>query len=69
MKFRIWSVEHKAWWRPNCRGYTTTPGEAGIYVAEDLPRCRLEGVRPSDEAPRGDLMVVLRDPLPQMEDE
>ncbi len=28
----IWSHQHEAWWRPNGRGYTTNPLEAGRYT-------------------------------------
>ena len=30
-KFLIWSIEHKAWWRPNQQGYTTYRNSAGLY--------------------------------------
>jgi hypothetical protein len=32
---RIWSDEHKAWWRPNCQGYTAYATDAGIYTFSD----------------------------------
>lgn len=28
----IWSIEHNAWWRPNCHGYTTVKANAGRYT-------------------------------------
>lgn len=31
MNYRIWSLEHGAWWRPNDRGYTVDFYEAGVY--------------------------------------
>lgn len=34
MKYLIWSIEHKAWWRPNSFGYTRTLSEAGRYEEE-----------------------------------
>lgn len=34
-KVIIWSNEHRAWWRPNGRGYTTVKSEAGIYNIGD----------------------------------
>lgn len=30
-KYRIWSFEHNAWWRPKWHGYTPNIEEAGIY--------------------------------------
>lgn len=34
-KVRIWSGEHRAWWRPNGCGYTTFIEASGIYAFED----------------------------------
>lgn len=31
MKFRIWSIEHGAWWAYACRGYTRDIDKAGRY--------------------------------------
>lgn len=31
----IWSFEHRAWWKPNQRGYTTNLDEAGGYSARE----------------------------------
>ena len=31
MRYRIWSFEHKAWWKPNEHGYTPDYENAGIY--------------------------------------
>lgn len=31
MKYRIWSIEHNAWWKPEGDGYTPYADEAGIY--------------------------------------
>ena len=35
MRVRIWSNEHRAYWRPNGCGYTTEPEMAGMFDAED----------------------------------
>lgn len=32
---RIWSGEHNAWWRANCRGYTIYSSAAGLYSFAD----------------------------------
>lgn len=29
--YKIWSNEHKGWWKPNKNGYTQNRREAGIY--------------------------------------
>ena len=34
MKVLIWSIEHKAWWRENSRGYTSDQEDAGLYDLE-----------------------------------
>lgn len=31
MKYRIWSNEHKAWWRDEFFGYTSDINKAGVY--------------------------------------
>ena len=31
MKYRIWSNEHKAWWRTEFCGYTSDITKAGVY--------------------------------------
>lgn len=38
--YLIWSNEHKAWWRPNSRGYTQNMKSAGHYgLMEALEIC------------------------------
>jgi hypothetical protein len=34
MRFRIWSLEHNAWWRPNAAGYAVAISDSGIYSFE-----------------------------------
>lgn len=34
-RVRIWSIEHKAWWRPDSMGYTTDIAGAGLYSPEE----------------------------------
>lgn len=36
--YLIWSNEHRAWWRPNGRGYTSDLAAAGRYSREDAMR-------------------------------
>lgn len=33
--FRIWSIEHDAWWRAGWNGYTRALGEAGVYAERE----------------------------------
>lgn len=35
-KYRIWSNEHNAWWKPNYCGYTQDINKAGVYTLEEL---------------------------------
>ena len=35
MRYRIWSFEHEAWWRPNAHGYTPDIEQAGIFFSDD----------------------------------
>ena len=32
---RIWSQEHRAWWRPKYQGYTGDTSQAGIYTFQE----------------------------------
>lgn len=32
--FKIWSIEHQAWWSSGSRGYTEKRSDAGLYVFE-----------------------------------
>ena len=57
MKFLIWSMEHKAWWRPEAEGYTRLRAEAGRFLADDLPGLSLE-TGFGDEKPEGADVLV-----------
>ena len=35
MSVLIWSMEHKAWWRPNSQGYTNNLAAAGLYEHDE----------------------------------
>lgn len=57
MTFLIWSLRHKAWWKPQAKGYTNKRSEAGRYTVEDLSRCTLDG--PDGDSPRGaDVLII-----------
>ena len=48
-RWRIWSFEHSAWWRPNELGYTERASESGVYSlarALEIVTC----AAPGDEA-------------------
>lgn len=34
-KWRIWSIEHGAWWGPAWRGYVLNKTKAGLYSYEE----------------------------------
>lgn len=33
--YKIWSIEHSAWWRADHRGYTKKRTEAGLYSYQE----------------------------------
>jgi hypothetical protein len=35
MKYLIWSIEHRGWWKGNRHGYTTRTDKAGQFHLED----------------------------------
>lgn len=38
MAYRIWSVEHDAWWRPDSAGYTPHIDRAGLYTKAEATK-------------------------------
>jgi|SRR5271166_1180168 len=44
----IWSDVHKAWWRPDGRGYTTVRDNAGRYFFGDALGIRTRNFRPEE---------------------
>ena len=50
--YLIWSNEHRAWWRPNSRGYTAHLEKAGRYSRNDaLALCRTRDQVPGEPMP------------------
>lgn len=33
--YRLWSNKHDMWWRPDDRGYTNNPDDAGLYSRDE----------------------------------
>jgi hypothetical protein len=42
VKYLIWSNRREAWWRPESKGYTRDPAEAGRYTEADALTICLE---------------------------
>lgn len=67
MEYVIWSIEHRAWWRPNSVGYCDTLSEAGRYAQGEAERivARANLVRfhecmiPIDAVAGGDVLHLL----------
>ena len=50
--YLIWSNEHRAWWRPNSRGYTLQLEKAGRYSRDEaLKHCRVRDQVPGEPMP------------------
>ncbi len=50
--YLIWSNEHRAWWRPNTRGYTLQLEKAGRYSRDEaLKHCRVRDQVPGEPMP------------------
>jgi len=42
-KYLVWSNQHRAWWRPESRGYTTRVSRAGVYSKAQALRISFKG--------------------------
>lgn len=51
MKYRIWSNEHRAWWKDDFCGYTSDINKAGVYGLEEIKKSYpyLISATPTDE--------------------
>lgn len=48
--YRIWSIEHRGWWKPGRQGYTPRASAAGLYTqAEAEEICRGANTHELDE--------------------
>lgn len=54
--YLIWSIEHKAWWKPNHRGYTQKREEAGFYENDEAYEI-LEGANIGDKDIPNEAMI------------
>jgi len=67
MEYVIWSIEHRAWWRPHGWGYCDTLCEAGRYTkgeaAEIIARANIvnfnECMIPVEALAGGDVLRIL----------
>lgn len=41
-RYRIWSMEHAMWWKPEWAGYTDNINEAGVYDRKDAETITLD---------------------------
>lgn len=69
-KVRIWSGEHRAWWRPDGCGYTPHMIEAGIYTRWDAERrtkhcdpSKMIEIQDADKAPQSS--CAAQEPIPE----
>lgn len=59
-RYFIWSLEHRAWWRDNQRGYTTDRAKAGLYpLAEAMRICMKANQYIPDDQPPNEALVPL----------
>lgn len=70
--YLIWSNEHRAWWRPNSRGYTIHIEAAGRYTRDDaLKFSRVRDQVPGEPMPElpireADVLAIPRQPTEPM---
>lgn len=58
--WRIWSNEHKRWWKPNRHGYTESRNHAGIYSFEEASQiCESANAYLDDDEEPNETMLPL----------
>ena len=60
-RWRIWSMEHNAFWAPNREGYTTQRDGAGIYSYEDATSIVRNGNYGTDKNRPHESMILVED--------
>lgn len=65
-RYNLWSIEHKAWWRPDAQGYTVVRENAGNYTEEEAFDWIKQSAM-SGNVQNGEVMVVSvpRGPTPE----
>ena len=58
----IWSIEHKAWWKPNWGGYTERRESAGRYSFGDALKI-VKGANINENDIPNEAMVKIEDEL------
>lgn len=63
--YKIWSIEHDAWWAPACCGYLKSRAEAGIYSeGEALDIVRNANIGLHDVPNEAMVQVLIPDEVP-----
>lgn len=58
-KWLIWSVEHSAWWAPDCKGYVNDRNKAGKYsFGQAFEICEGANCRRKYDFPPNETMVL-----------
>ena len=57
-KWRIWSIEHNAWWKPKWNGYTKEKSDAGIYEYEEALQIVREANEFTADTPKEAMILV-----------